>query len=213
MPRLLRVEIVALAAVILVGCQTQSAGPSSDQSGGEIAEEHSNDTGAARRVAIKAKDDLLKTLSGRLSEVVQNDGPVAAINVCKDEAIPLTKEVADRHGIRMGRVGVRLRNPTNKAPDWARASVESGTEKIFVAEIDGGGTGMLLPILLKAKCITCHGTADQIPEAIVAELDKHYPEDQARGFAVGELRGWVWAEVPDEGPATDERAGETDDDV
>ena len=36
-------------------------------------------------------------------------------------------------------------------------------------------------------CLACHGTA--IAPEITAALDEQYPDDQARGFSLGEIRG------------------------
>ena len=47
----------------------------------------------------------------------------------------------------------------------------------------------------KSRCLTCHGaTVDESVAATIAEL---YPEDEAIGFAVGDLRGVFWAEMPE----------------
>lgn len=178
------------------GCQREIAPPPERPATVSETSDVDRQAKSARRVAIKAQDVLMKTLSGRLAAVVQSDGPVAAINVCKDEATPLTQAAAERHGVEMGRIGVRLRNPLNEPPAWAKPSVDSLADEIVVHDIEGSTTGVLLPIHLKAKCITCHGTPDQIPDAIAAKLDQLYPNDEARGFAVGQLRGWVWVKVP-----------------
>ncbi|MOA58455.1 hypothetical protein D3C78_1828600 [compost metagenome] len=36
-------------------------------------------------------------------------------------------------------------------------------------------------------CLACHG--QQIKPELAAVIDQRYPQDQARGFALGELRG------------------------
>ena len=39
-------------------------------------------------------------------------------------------------------------------------------------------------------------TSFGIPDDVSAILKQSYPDDQATGFATGDIRGWVWAEVP-----------------
>ena len=34
------------------------------------------------------------------------------------------------------------------------------------------------------------------PYLVKVALDEQYPDDQATGFNVGELRGWFWVEFP-----------------
>ncbi len=59
-----------------------------------------------------------------------------------------------------------------------------------------GELGALLPIRLKAECQVCHGPAEMIDEEILASIAESYPEDQAVGFAEGDLRGWFWVQTP-----------------
>ncbi|MCG7858962.1 DUF3365 domain-containing protein, partial [Flavihumibacter sediminis] len=48
------------------------------------------------------------------------------------------------------------------------------------------------PILLQPMCLTCHGQPNSnIPASLVATIDSLYPNDLAKGFSVGELRG-LW---------------------
>lgn len=46
-------------------------------------------------------------------------------------------------------------------------------------------------IAIQPLCLTCHGTADTMPEEVKARLGTEYPLDQATGYSVGELRGAV----------------------
>ena len=54
-----------------------------------------------KRVAIaaKAKDALFAKLSGRLMEVLESGGPVAAIDVCSKEASSIAEAVGKDHGV------------------------------------------------------------------------------------------------------------------
>jgi uncharacterized protein DUF3365 len=42
-------------------------------------------------------------------------------------------------------------------------------------------------ISTKGMCLTCHG--DKIPSKVSEKLDELYPEDKARGFKKGDIRG------------------------
>jgi hypothetical protein len=42
----------------------------------------------------------------------------------------------------------------------------------------------------------CHGIEEQLNPRVRAELKDRYPKDQAIGFRDGDLRGWIWVELP-----------------
>ena len=68
-----------------------------------------------------------------------------------------------------------------------------------------GELGALLPIQLLTTCVLCHGTEADLAEGVQEALAVHYPDDEATGFAPGDLRGWFWMEVPrpsDGGPGS-----------
>ena len=50
------------------------------------------------------------------------------------------------------------------------------------------------PIRVQGLCLTCHGAS--LPAPVAARIAELYPEDQAVGFAEGDLRGLFWAEFP-----------------
>jgi cytochrome c553 len=60
--------------------------------------------------------------------------------------------------------------------------------KAEVIEEDGHKTFRMMKAIPTAEvCTQCHGS--EIAEPVAAKLDELYPEDQARGFEVGDLRG------------------------
>ncbi len=122
------------------------------------------------------------------------DGPPGAIEVCATLAPALAGEVAAEHGLALGRTSWRLRNPANRPPAWAAPLVADRPEAEVLARLPGGGLGVLLPIRVAPACTVCHGQA--VAPAVREALARRYPDDQATGFAPGDLRGWFWVEVP-----------------
>ena len=125
-------------------------------------------------------------------------GPVEALGVCRDKA----PEIADslmQDGIRLGRSSHRLRNPDNTAPDWVRPLMQQyldsdenlGPSIVALAEDQWGYAE---PIVTQPLCLACHGEA--VSPMIAERIEDLYPEDQAVGFAAGELRGVFWLEFP-----------------
>lgn len=150
----------------------------------------------AARAAMK---DLGRTLLARLDKALVDKGPRAAIDVCASAAQPLTREVAEKHGIELGRTSHKLRNPKNAPRPWVKpwlqANAGKRVEAVKGAVYDlGNRLGVVEPIGTKGVCVTCHGTSVD-PDLERAIRDK-YPKDRATGFEIGELRGAFWAEVP-----------------
>jgi len=90
------------------------------------------------------------------------------------------------------------------APDWASGYVADMVEDPTWVGGPAGELGALLPIRLKGECQMCHGPADSIDEEVLAAIGENYPEDQAVGFAEGDLRGWFWVLAPPGEPETTE---------
>ncbi len=99
--------------------------------------------------------------------------------------------MADNHGLSIGRTSHRLRNPGNLAPGWAKPAVNEIVDTAWFAEGPAGELGAILPIKLAAPCLACHGPADGLNEDVRSALAESYPDDQATGFAEGDLRGMV----------------------
>jgi hypothetical protein len=149
--------------------------------------------------AHQAMGALQKRLIEALTGALQDGGPAEALHVCRDAAQEITREVAESEGVAVGRTSHRVRNPENAPREWARAIVaqseglSADAAEPHVVDL-GDRIGVLRPIGTLDMCTQCHGSAlDPELEAKLAEL---YPEDRATGFEVGDLRGWMWAEVP-----------------
>jgi hypothetical protein len=157
--------------------------------------------------AQEAMQDLGATLRGALRARMQQDGPLGAIDFCRLQAPQIAAEVSAKHGIAVGRTALRLRNPANAPRDWQlpvledfQARFEAGTPAgdLAMAMTDGLPDGVALRAMrgipTEPACQLCHGVvlAPTIAEAIAGR----YPDDRATGFAIGDLRGAIWAEVP-----------------
>ncbi len=61
-----------------------------------------------------------------------------------------------------------------------------------------GQLGVLDPLRIAPLCLFCHGAEEQIDPLVRSKLRERYPEDRATGYALEQLRGHVWVEVPPE---------------
>ncbi|HVP67747.1 MAG TPA: DUF3365 domain-containing protein [Anaeromyxobacteraceae bacterium] len=151
--------------------------------------------------ASKAARALQDRLQGRLARALSDGGPAAAVSVCRDEARQLALAVERESGVQLGRTSDRLRNPANAPPAWAKRAVAgaAGLKASAVAPtaLDlGDRLGVLFPIPVRGTCVGCHGPPESLPVSVKQALEAAYPGDRATGYAEGELRGFVWVEVP-----------------
>lgn len=187
-----------LACLAATGCQKPAAplaNPTTESTPVSIVEgEIPSDE--QQQSMLAAKDALFSTLSGRLMQAMQQQGPVGAIVVCQKEATTMAADIGDSHGLKIGRTGVRLRNSNNQPPAWAESMTESKVDTPQFVKLSSGAAAALLPIKLQGQCLMCHGPQGQIAPAVQDQLAKLYPDDRATGFREGELRGWFWIEMP-----------------
>lgn len=149
--------------------------------------------------ATAAIGALQASLLQRLTSALQSSGPVGALEFCADQAQTLTQQQGQQAGVQVGRTSHKLRNPKNAPRAWAAPYVQEYAGAHF-ADVKprvfdlGDRVGMLKPMPVGAMCLTCHGA--RVAPELVATITARYPQDQARGFSEGQLRGFFWAEVP-----------------
>ena len=144
---------------------------------------------------IKATFD---TLRSALTISMHDEGVPGAVAYCNENAYPITAVLASEN-IAIKRVAEKYRNPKN-APDstdavqWrVFATAKANGDSLQPALIAGKNTiHYYKPILLQPLCASCHGVAGKdIPLPVVAAIDSLYPNDKAKDFAPGDLRG-MW---------------------
>ncbi|MCM2371458.1 c-type heme family protein [Aporhodopirellula aestuarii] len=195
MKRIRIVTTLSLATVVFAGCSPKPSTPTpaaTEQVSVTIVD-GSEPNAEQQQTLIAAKDALQQRLSGRLMEAMAQ-GPAAAIQVCNQEAPKIATEVGEEFDVKIGRVGVRLRNPNNTPPAWAKPLTDAKTQTPTFVTLSNQHVAALLPIKLQVQCLMCHGPSDQIAPIIQDQLARLYPDDQATGFSEGELRGWFWVQ-------------------
>jgi hypothetical protein len=156
-----------------------------------------------------AAADLKKTLSTALMQAIQDEGIEKAIGVCSAEAVSLTARIAEQSEAieSVKRTSFKFRNPAN-APDLLEAAAltyfedtlrKTGELPAFhIQKVESGhGTHFRYyqPLQVNSLCVTCHGERDDIAPTIRALLGERYPNDQAVGYHVGDLRGIIRVSV------------------
>jgi hypothetical protein len=143
--------------------------------------------------------EAFDTLSVLLKNEIAAGGWQKAIEVCRKKGPELTGMLSDENTT-MHRTALKVRNPAN-APNELEKSELSFYEKIFEAGdslkpklvVDHSGTvHYFKPIKILPLCLNCHGVeGENIAPATLAILKKEYPNDQATGYKIGDLRG-LW---------------------
>ena len=153
----------------------------------------------------QAAKTLVATLKSELMNAISKGGPVAAIGICKNRAMVLTDSLAKASSlvINIRRTSFKYRNPVN-APD----EVDGEVLRVYENAINSGKTppqfqireitehGKLVwryyhPMTVQAVCQTCHGSLDEMPEALRSTLTAYYPDDRATGYEAGDFRGVI----------------------
>jgi hypothetical protein len=151
-----------------------------------------------------------QTLGGELKKALQEEGPAAAIGVCKDRAPAIGSQLSRDNGWRVSRVSLRARNPMLGFPDaWEQKvladfdarqargeAVETMEHAEIVSEPQGKFFRYLKPVATQQLCLTCHGARENIPEPVRDALAKTYPHDTAVGYSLGQVRGAVSIKRP-----------------
>jgi len=161
-----------------------------------IAQDHEQFTQQSQ-AAIK---EFAGTLKGSLVAAMKSGGPIEAITVCNQVAPAIAAGLSEKYGMDIARTSLKVRNPNNVADAWendilqqfeARKEQGEGVKTLFVSEsITQAGNHemrMMKAIPTGKVCLTCHGS--NIEPSIQKSINELYPNDQATGFKLGDIRG------------------------
>lgn len=152
---------------------------------------------ALKQEAISIIKQFGGTLKPTLQKALQEDGPLHAIEVCAKEAPLLAKQLSEKTGWSVKRVSLKARNHNNATPDaWERGILQTfdqqqaAGEKMWAmtaSKVEDGQFRFMKAQAVKPVCLLCHGA--DVDSDIKAALKKHYPQDQAFDYSLGQIRG------------------------
>lgn len=146
---------------------------------------------------LKLFDQFEKKVWAELLQSLTEHKTEDAILVCQEVSRALTREFADLPGVKVRRVGTRVRNPGH-APDEFELNVMAEWQKDLdrrlvpqpVIEETAAGLRIMRPILVgKKTCLRCHGKVNAVLPETIKRIREVYPKDAAIGYEVGDLRG------------------------
>jgi len=170
----------------VVGCQ--KASPTSDEKDRVL------------KVGQAASEALLQNLGGQLKAALQAGGPVAAMQACQQVAPLSTGAIGQNfEGVTLRRTTLKPRNPGN-APDeidekvlkMLAASSNRPAEHIEWTETTAR---YYKPMVIQEICLKCHGNSADFSPELRDKITALYPNDQATGYGLGELRGAIRVDV------------------
>jgi hypothetical protein len=140
-------------------------------------------------------------LKNKLQQGMKAGGPVEAIHVCHATAEQISKKVSEQFGWKIARTSLKVRNIKNTADAWEKKVLQDfegrmkkgeAVEQLeFSAIIDASSSQPVFrymkAIPTQGICLSCHG--EQLSTDVAEKIHQQYPEDQATGFKLGDIRG------------------------
>lgn len=177
----MKISYIIATAVMLVSFNANSAG--------------NEDTMAVEsRMAVK---EFFGALKGELVGAMETGGPVNAINACNTKAPEIAHTISDKNGWDVARTSLKLRNPVNAPDDWEKRVLEYFDKRAaagdnldtleFYQVVDGNFRYMKAIPTAEKPCLACHGS--KIDPKVEEALSGLYPDDKARGYKAGDIRG------------------------
>jgi hypothetical protein len=144
--------------------------------------------------------NLMLSLQGELFAAMKEGGPLKALDVCRVKAPEIARATATGTPWKIARTAAKVRNPGSAPDAWESARLEefrgrlaageelAALEAFEIVEAEGRPAFRYMKAIGTASpCLTCHGSA--LKPEVAAKVKELYPEDQAVGYAAGQLRG------------------------
>jgi len=155
------------------------------------------DTSALKAEAITIVKKFGGTLKPQLKKALAQGGVQQAIEVCSVQAPQIAKNLSMSTQWQVKRVSLKARNHQNATPNaWEKSILEEFNQRQQQGE---AAKKMAKAVLvedefrfMKAQgtaplCLTCHGS--ELTAETKAALKEYYPQDQATGYSLGQIRG------------------------
>ncbi len=204
--------ILSIVGMVLLSCggdqsQLDSKALKKEMSDREIKKiSESEILNLAKERGDKIATQAQMALGSKLKEALQEGGPVHALEFCNVNAYPLLDDLRETYNVSIKRASLRTRNPDDK-PNDIEAQILDAYQYNIENELELndnlqklGDSAILFtrPISLNnGICLNCHGeVGTEINQLTLEKIEELYPEDNAKGHKLGDLRG-MWSIVFD----------------
>ena len=164
---------------------------------GPASQAENVDQEALKAEAVGIVKQFGGTLKPELKKALEEGGPAHAISVCSEKAPQIASKLSEETGWSVRRVSLKERNADKATPDaWERAVLEKFDERqaageaamlMAYSEVVDGQYRFMKAQGVEKVCMNCH--AAEIKPETEAALKEYYPNDKARGYTMGQVRG------------------------
>ncbi|MDQ7056924.1 MAG: DUF3365 domain-containing protein [Ghiorsea sp.] len=158
---------------------------------------YANDEQALKQEAMSIVKQFGGSLKPQLVKAMKQGGPVHAIEICTEKAPAIAQKLSQDTGWTVKRVSLKSRNAKTAAPDaWEEKVLKdfdkqqaSGAKvgKLTASSLKNGTFRFMKAQGVQGVCLTCHGS--NIKPNVRQALLKRYPNDNATGYSLGQVRG------------------------
>jgi hypothetical protein len=155
------------------------------------------DISALKTEAISIVKKFGGTLKPQLTQALAQGGVKHAMEVCSVKAPEIAQQLSLSSQWQVKRVSLKARNQYNASPNaWERSVLEEfnqrqqqgeSAKKMAKAEIVNDEFRFMKAQGTAPLCLTCHGS--ELSAETKAALNLYYPQDQATGYSLGQIRG------------------------
>lgn len=151
-----------------------------------------------REKSLELFKELGRTLQSELADAIQKGGPENAIQVCANISPLIEEKISKEQGLKVRRISDKYRNPNHAPTDWEKEvlnrwkeDISKGIAPAIYTTTENNEYRVMKPILLdNPTCLKCHGMpVTEINKPTLDKLQEIYPNDNAKGYKLGELRG------------------------
>ncbi len=204
----MRLQIFILLSLILFSCYDKPANTSDKAFKEEMKEREIKKVSdgaiieAAMRRGNIIADSAQKLLGSSLKNAIAEGGVQNAVKYCNLAAYPIMDSIETHFGVEVKRASLKVRNPDDKPNQLEKQLLEAyqyqiDTDDKLSSNIQKDAEDYLLftkPITIEnALCLKCHGEVGKyLKEEDYALIKSLYPQDNAIGHQMGDLRG-MWS--------------------
>ena len=154
-------------------------------------------------ISTEAQQQLINALQ----KAIEEKGVPGAVEFCNVQALPILQSVSEKHGVSIRRASNRYRNPQDKPTEEEKGILEAyeynaenelplepSIQKFENGEVYLYTKAIKIP---NGMCLNCHGQAGtDISLETQKALSDLYPQDNAIGHKIGDLRGMWSIRIP-----------------
>lgn len=146
-------------------------------------------------------------LIAQLQTAIAEKGVPEAIDFCNVNALGILQKVGEEYQVTVRRASNRYRNPADRPTTEEEGileayeyNAENGVKSDpNIQKVENGEVLLYTkPIVIpNGMCLSCHGEpGKEITAETLEKLEERYPEDQAKGHKIGDLRGMWSLRIP-----------------